>query len=180
MTTHSLADTLLEVTWVDGRGKIHVSKPTDPEFNAFNGGLGMFGIITELLVQLTPPTNTELITVVKNDNDMMNEINRLLKVTAAAGECLNIKAYFASIPIGESACQLAQPPGGSTDSNPTCRPHKLLWQCHIMNLNTPAITLMLTLHLPCSNNLSSDQPARSASLAARCRQVQGLPNTQGS
>jgi FAD/FMN-containing dehydrogenase len=71
---------LLEVTWVDGRGKIHTSKPTDPAFKAFNGGLGMFGVITELLVQLTPPTNTELITIVKSDKDMMNEINRLLKV----------------------------------------------------------------------------------------------------
>jgi FAD/FMN-containing dehydrogenase len=84
LTVHSLADTVLEVTWVDGRGSVHVSRPSDPEFKALNGGLGMFGVITELLLQLTPPTNTELITVVKSDKDMMNEINRLLKVRKCA------------------------------------------------------------------------------------------------
>ncbi|WIA09638.1 hypothetical protein OEZ85_009026 [Tetradesmus obliquus] len=81
LTTNTLADTVLKVTWVDGRGIVHVSTPSDPEFRAFNGGLGMFGVITELLMQLTPPTNTELITVVKNDKDMMAEINRLLKIS---------------------------------------------------------------------------------------------------
>jgi FAD/FMN-containing dehydrogenase len=81
MTTNSLADTVLEVTWVDGTGKVHVSKKGDPEFAAFNGGLGVFGIMTELLIQLTPPSNTQLITVTKKDTTMMAEINNLLKVS---------------------------------------------------------------------------------------------------
>jgi FAD/FMN-containing dehydrogenase len=68
------------VTWVDGRGRIRTSRPKDPEFKAFNGGVGTFGVITELTIQMTPPTNTQLITVVKEDKDMMEEINKLLKV----------------------------------------------------------------------------------------------------
>lgn len=84
MTTNSLADTVLEVTWVDGTGKVHVSKKGDPEFAAFNGGLGVFGVMTELLIQLTPPTNTQLITVTKKDANMLADINNLLKVFGAA------------------------------------------------------------------------------------------------
>jgi FAD/FMN-containing dehydrogenase len=79
-TTSSLADVVLAVTWVDGRGRVRVSRPKDPEFKAFNGGVGVFGVVTELLLQMTPPTNTQLITVVKEDKNMMEEINRLLKV----------------------------------------------------------------------------------------------------
>lgn len=82
-TTNSLADTVREVTWVDGTGKVRVSKKGDPEFAAFNGGLGIFGIMTELLIQLTPLSNTELITVMKKDKNMMEEINKLLKVMRA-------------------------------------------------------------------------------------------------
>jgi FAD/FMN-containing dehydrogenase len=82
MTTSSLADVVLAVTWVDGRGRVCVSRPKDPEFKAFNGGVGVFGVVTELLLQMTPPTNTQLITVVKEDKNMMEEINRLLKVRA--------------------------------------------------------------------------------------------------
>lgn len=80
-TINSLADTVLEVTWVDGTGKVHVSKPSDPEFKAFNGGIGLFGVMTELLIQLTPPTLTELITVKLSDKNLMQDIERLLKVS---------------------------------------------------------------------------------------------------
>eukprot|EP00882_Tetradesmus_deserticola_P001995 GHRQ01002140.1.p1 GENE.GHRQ01002140.1~~GHRQ01002140.1.p1 ORF type:complete len:593 (+),score=177.48 GHRQ01002140.1:42-1820(+) len=80
-TTSSLADALLEVTWVDGRGRVHVSRPKDPEFKALYGGVGVLGVVTELLLQMTPPTNTQLITVVKKDKNMMDEINRLLKIS---------------------------------------------------------------------------------------------------
>lgn len=70
---------------VDGTGKVHTSKKGDPEFAAFNGGLGVFGVITELLIQLTPPTNTQLITVQHKDAQMMADINNLLKVCSEGG-----------------------------------------------------------------------------------------------
>lgn len=86
MTTSSLADTILEVTWVDGTGKVHVSKKGDPEFAAFNGGLGVFGVMTELLIQLTPTTDTRLSTVTNKDTDMTADINKMLKVVGAVRE----------------------------------------------------------------------------------------------
>jgi hypothetical protein len=40
--------------------------------------------MTEFLMQMTPPSYTELITVKKSDKDMFKQINELLKV----GLCL--------------------------------------------------------------------------------------------
>jgi FAD/FMN-containing dehydrogenase len=79
-TVSTVWDTLLEITWVDGKGDVHVSKPTDPEFRGMVGSVGSFGIITELLVQMTPPSATTLITVRKNDTDMLKDLEELLKV----------------------------------------------------------------------------------------------------
>lgn len=42
-TTSGIWDTLLEITWVDGTGKVHVSKPSDPEFRGMVGGMGIYG-----------------------------------------------------------------------------------------------------------------------------------------
>lgn len=61
-------------------GNVHVSKQGDLELKAFAGSVGVFGVVTEILVQMTPPTNTQLITVVKDDKKMMDKINALLKV----------------------------------------------------------------------------------------------------
>lgn len=79
-TISGIWDTLLEITWVDGTGKVHVSKPDDPEFRGMNGGLGVYGVMTEFLMQMTPPRGAELITVRKSDKDMFKTINELLKV----------------------------------------------------------------------------------------------------
>jgi hypothetical protein len=38
------------------------------------------GVMTEFLMQMTPPSYTELITVKKSDKDMFRTINELLKV----------------------------------------------------------------------------------------------------
>jgi hypothetical protein len=94
MTISTFADNVLEVTWVDGTGKMHVSKKGDADFRAFNGGLGVFGVMTELLIQLTPTSNAELITVKQNDTNMMDNINALLKVCEPFDNtvciCLNV------------------------------------------------------------------------------------------
>jgi FAD/FMN-containing dehydrogenase len=106
MTTSSLADTVLEVTWVDGTGKVHVSKKGDPEFAALNGGLGVFGVMTELLLQLTPPSNTQLITVTKNDTNMMQEINKLLKVGGGHKKTQPLTEVGLIRPVGMRHCRL--------------------------------------------------------------------------
>ncbi|KAF8060339.1 GULLO1 [Scenedesmus sp. PABB004] len=80
-TTSGVWDALLEVTWVDGTGAVRVARRGDPEFRAMVGGLGTFGVVTELLLQMTAPTATQLITVRKSDKDMLASINELLKVT---------------------------------------------------------------------------------------------------
>lgn len=80
-TACGIWNTLLEITWVDGTGAVRVSKPSDPEFRAMNGGLGVFGVMTEFLIRMTPPTDTTLVTVRKNDTNMLADIEGLLKIT---------------------------------------------------------------------------------------------------
>jgi FAD/FMN-containing dehydrogenase len=46
-TISAMWDTLLEIVWVDGKGKVHTSKPSDPEFIGMVGGMGTFGVMTE-------------------------------------------------------------------------------------------------------------------------------------
>lgn len=45
-----------------------------------NGGLGVYGVITELLMQMTKPTYTTLITVEQSDANMFKDVQKLLKV----------------------------------------------------------------------------------------------------
>eukprot|EP00775_Hariotina_reticulata_P005676 gene5676-5914_t len=80
-TVSTLWDTLLEITWVDGKGEVHVSKPADPEFRGMVGSVGTYGVITEFLIQMTPPSATTLITVRKNDTNMLKDIEELLKIS---------------------------------------------------------------------------------------------------
>eukprot|EP00878_Enallax_costatus_P000622 GHUV01000724.1.p1 GENE.GHUV01000724.1~~GHUV01000724.1.p1 ORF type:complete len:626 (+),score=75.62 GHUV01000724.1:267-2144(+) len=81
LTNSGLWDTLLEITWVDGTGKVHTSKPGDAEFRGMLGSVGVYGIITEFLIQMTPPKAIQLITVRKSDKDMFKTIKELLKIT---------------------------------------------------------------------------------------------------
>jgi hypothetical protein len=60
--------------------QIHVSKPTDPEFRGMNGGLGVFGVMTEFLMQLTPLTYTTLTTIEQKDTNMFADVQKLIKV----------------------------------------------------------------------------------------------------
>lgn len=96
MAVSTFADTVLEVTWVDSTGVVHVSKRGEPDFSAFAGSLGVFGVMTELLLQLTPSANAELMTVKQNDKDMAANIDALLKVRPAAvseGERYHLPAH---------------------------------------------------------------------------------------
>eukprot|EP00775_Hariotina_reticulata_P007191 gene7191-7405_t len=80
-TTSAIWDTLLEIVWVDGTGKIRVSKPGDAEFKAMVGGLGVLGVMTEFVMQMTPKSATTLITVRRSDTNMMKDIEELLKIS---------------------------------------------------------------------------------------------------
>jgi hypothetical protein len=63
-----------------------VSTPTDPEFRGMNGGLGVYGVITELLMQMTPLGYTTLTTVEYKDINMHKDLQKLLKV-GKLGSC---------------------------------------------------------------------------------------------
>jgi len=78
----ALIDAVLEATYVDAKGVAHTISPTSaPEtWKALNGGLGLIGVVTELLLQLTPPTNTKLKTYLNQpDSNLFDQIQVLLK-----------------------------------------------------------------------------------------------------
>jgi FAD/FMN-containing dehydrogenase len=73
------------------QGQIHTATRDEPEtWHALNGGLGLMGVVTELVLQLTPPTNTVLRTALNQpDTDMPEKIMRMLKVrnTVVGSSC---------------------------------------------------------------------------------------------
>lgn len=59
--------------------QVRVSKPDDPEFRGMNGGLGVYGVLTEFLMQMTPLSYTTLVTVEQSDKNMLQDVQNLLK-----------------------------------------------------------------------------------------------------
>lgn len=60
--------------------QVHKSKPSDPEFRGMAGSLGVFGVVTELLMQMTPPTYTTLTTIEQKDTNLFKDVQNLVKV----------------------------------------------------------------------------------------------------
>jgi FAD/FMN-containing dehydrogenase len=50
-----------------------------------NGGLGTLGVITELLMQMTPPSSTTLVTIEGSDKNLYADVQRLLKEVGVLG-----------------------------------------------------------------------------------------------
>lgn len=67
--------------WYVLQSQVHVSKPTDPEFRGMNGGLGVYGVMTEFLMQMTPPSYTTLITSELPDTNMLADVQKMLKTS---------------------------------------------------------------------------------------------------
>jgi hypothetical protein len=77
------------VTWVDARGEVHVSAKGSEEAVALCGGLGLFGTITELTLQLTETTNTHFFTwYLKDDTNLAEDVEKMLQVSCYVG-CLS-------------------------------------------------------------------------------------------
>lgn len=57
--TSNICDTLISITWVDVQGNIRKSLRDSDEGRLFCGGMGLIGIITELEIQMTPPTHSK-------------------------------------------------------------------------------------------------------------------------
>jgi FAD/FMN-containing dehydrogenase len=81
VTTAPQGDIALEFTWVDAAGNVRVCDRYSEEGKGLAGGVGLIGIITEIKLQLTPPTNTKAIS--KNllpDGKIADDVARFLKV----------------------------------------------------------------------------------------------------
>lgn len=89
------ADMVTEVTFVDGSGAVQKATNPSPEFNAVSAGLGLAGIVTEVTLRLTAPTNTKLITrYLASDADLAGDIPKMLQV--GCGECVGLNSYVCS------------------------------------------------------------------------------------
>lgn len=79
-------DWFVDVTWVDARGEVHVSPKGSEEAIALCGGLGLFGTITELTLQLTEYTNTHFFTwYLKDDTNIAEDVEKMLQVWGCEG-----------------------------------------------------------------------------------------------
>lgn len=74
-------DWFVDVTWVDARGDIHVSKKGSEEAVALCGGLGLMGTITEITLQMNEWTNSRFFTwYLKDDTNLAEDVEKMLKV----------------------------------------------------------------------------------------------------
>jgi L-gulonolactone oxidase len=72
----------VDVTWVDARGRVVTSDRASPEARAIVGGLGLLGVVTEMTLQLGPPSHTRFESVWKRDDDaIVEDILGFLKET---------------------------------------------------------------------------------------------------
>ncbi|KAI8475634.1 MAG: hypothetical protein J3K34DRAFT_517253 [Monoraphidium minutum] len=80
MTLSTIADMVSEVTWVDGAGAVRRAPNPSSDFSAVSAGLGLTGIITEVTMRLTAPTNTKLITrYLSSDASMFDDVAKMLE-----------------------------------------------------------------------------------------------------
>jgi hypothetical protein len=75
------ADIVTELTWVDGLGNIHKDSRDSDAGRALVGGLGVAGLVTELLLQLEAPSVTAVEThFKKHDGKLFDDVMEMLKV----------------------------------------------------------------------------------------------------
>lgn len=91
---HTQADISLEFTWVDSSGTVHTSSRSSPEGHGLAGGVGLWGIITEVRIQMTPPSNTKAISInLIKDGNIGVEVQGYAKVRLAASCRANRHAH---------------------------------------------------------------------------------------
>jgi FAD/FMN-containing dehydrogenase len=81
-------DFVTEIVWVDASGARHVATPRSEEWNGLYGGLGLVGVMTEIVVTLEPESHTRVSTRSKiPDDNMVSDIEGILQqVGVGAGE----------------------------------------------------------------------------------------------
>lgn len=77
-------DITLEFTWIDASGTVRTSDRHSPEGKGLAGGVGLIGIISEVKLQMTPPSNTKVISVnLLPDARLGEDVKEFLKVRGA-------------------------------------------------------------------------------------------------
>lgn len=86
----SQGDIVVELTWVDGHGNIRRDSRDSEAGRALVGGLGVAGLVTELLLQLELPSLTAVDTRFKqHDGKLYEDVVEMLKVHSGRGlQCL--------------------------------------------------------------------------------------------
>lgn len=78
----SMACITRSFTWVDSSGNVHVSARDSAEGRGLAGGVGLIGIITEVELQMTPPSKTQAVSInFLPDATMAADVQKYLKVT---------------------------------------------------------------------------------------------------
>lgn len=81
-------DIVTELTWVDGLGNVHRDSRHSEAGRAMVGGLGVAGMVTELLVQLEPPSLTAVDTRFKqHDGKLYEDVVSMLQVRQETVVC---------------------------------------------------------------------------------------------
>jgi hypothetical protein len=97
----TLADMVVEATWVDGTGRVRNTSSSSAAAaseatadsgllstrggRALIGGLGMTGVVTELVLQLTPPTLTHaLVALDAPDDNLAADVRDLLQMSSSS------------------------------------------------------------------------------------------------
>lgn len=81
----SQGDIALEFTWVDASGTVHTSSRQSAEGRGLAGGLGLIGIITEVKLQMTPPSSTKVASInALHDANIGTDVLQLVHVRCGA------------------------------------------------------------------------------------------------
>lgn len=79
-------DIVAELTWVDGLGNVRRDSRDSDAGRALVGGLGVAGLVTELLLQLEPPSLTAVDTRFKqHDGKLFEDVMDMLQVGTDTG-----------------------------------------------------------------------------------------------
>lgn len=78
-------DWLVDVTWVDANGTVHTSAQGSDEMRGLCGDIGVFGVIAELTLQMTPTSNTYFNSWHLKDNaNLAADIDKMLAVSGVS------------------------------------------------------------------------------------------------
>lgn len=156
------ADLVLQLTWVDGSGNVRVSNRSSTAGRALIGGLGVAGVVTELALQLQPPSRTRISTRSKqSDGNLVADVRDMLKVGVVLA-----KVVHTGSASGRADAAHLPPPCAQVS------PHVLVVWRPDLQLYTGFITQELPVSVPRTGNMQQlDFPPFVARVLGKSLQV---------